>query len=372
MGLARFYLSRQPFMRFNLKMFVATMVAGTAAAADGLEVTPTARLHIDSAHYDSDVAQFVDRTLVRRAQFGLDAKVGSHWSATIVYDFASGGSLKDVYLRYRGWGHTDFKLGQFKVPFGLEQLTSTNDIAFMERALPSDAFTLSRRKGIGVQGSGAKYTWSAMAFAPSIAGSGSNGAAARLTLNPIREGNTLVHLGLAVLTQRPKDTVNLGARPEALPTDMRLVRTGSIAPVTRTDELGVEAAWQTGPLAVQSEWIRTRLSPTSSGPDVSFDGWYVAGSWVLTGESRGYKDGVFKQVVPARKAGAWELAARYSDIKLNSGQIRGGKEHNVTFGINWYFTDYLRLMVNYVKVISDRRGISDNPNILDVRAQVAF
>jgi phosphate-selective porin OprO/OprP len=118
--------------------------------------------------------------------------------------------------------------------------------------------------------------------------------------------------------------------------------------------------------------MQTRLSRTSGEPDVSFHGWYVAGSWVLSGESRGYKDGVFKQVVPAGRAGAWEFAVRYSRISLNRGPISGGEENNVTFGLNWYFNDHLRLMADYVIANSYRRGISDNPNILDVRAQIAF
>lgn len=348
------------------------MAAGTAVAAHAVEVTPSARLHVDYARFDSDVAQFDNKTSVRRAQFGLTADFGSRFSAKVVYDFADGGSYKDAYVRYRGWGRTDLKLGQFKVPFGLEQLTSTNEITFVERSTASDAFALSRRKGIGLQGGGAKYTWAAMAFSPSIAGTGSNGAVARLTFNPVKEGDNLVHLGLSVLTQRPNGTVNIGARPEGVLTGTRLVRTGSISPVTRMDELGVEAAGKQGPVSIQGEWMQMRLSPTSSGPDVSFHGWYVAASWVVTGESRGYKDGVFQQVEPKRKAGAWELAARYSDINLNSGLIRGGKDHNVTVGINWYFTDYVRVMADYVKVMSDRRGVSDNPKILDLRFQAAF
>jgi phosphate-selective porin OprO and OprP len=124
--------------------------------------------------------------------------------------------------------------------------------------------------------------------------------------------------------------------------------------------------------SIQSEWVQTRLSRKSGEPDVSFHGWYVAGNWVLSGESRGYQDGVFKSVVPVGKAGAWELAVRYSRISLNSGQIRGGEEDNVTFGLNWYFNDHLRLMADHVMVNSDRRGASDNPNIPDVRAQIAF
>ena len=372
MWFACFPLTIKRSMRLNQEMLVIVFFAGRAVAADSVEVTPTGRLHVDYAHHDSAVAQFDDKALVRRAEFGLRGEFGSHWSAKIVYDFARGGSFKDIYLRYRGWDRTKLTLGQFKVPFGLEQLTSDNDITFMERALPTEAFKLSRRKAIGLQSSDANYTWEAMGFGSSVEGEGGNGAAARFTFNPIKEGDILVHVGLAALTQRPKDAVNIGARQEALPTDIRLVRTGQIGTVTRMNQLGVEAAWKEGPFSIQSEWMQTRLSRRSSEPDVSFHGWYVAGNWVLSGESRGYQDGVFKSVVPVGKAGAWELAVRYSRISLNGGQIRGGKEDNVTFGLNWYFNEHLRLMADYVMVNSDRRGVSDNPNILDVRAQIAF
>ena len=359
-------------MRLDQKILAVAIFAGSAIAAAAVEVKPTGRLHLDYARYASDVAQFDDRGLVRRAQLGLKGDFGSSWSAEVAYDFALGGTLKDVYLRYRGWGHSEIRLGQFKLPFGMEQLTGPDDITFLERGLPSDAFAPSRRMGIGFQSNRAKYTWAAMGFGSSIEGKGGNGAATRFTFNPIKKGNTLVHLGLAVLTERPDGLVNLGAVPEALPTDIRLVRTGRLADVARRDQLGAEAAWKQGPFSIQSEWMQARLSRSAGAPEAAFNGWYVAGSWVLSGESRDYKNGVFKQLQPAGKAGAWELAMRYSRIRLNSGLIEGGEEHNLTFGLNWYFKDYLRVMADYVMVASERRGIIDNPNILDVRAQVAF
>ena len=47
-------------------------------------------------------------------------------------------------------------------------------------------------------------------------------------------------------------------------------------------------------------------------------------------------------------------------------------ERNLTFGLNWYANKYARVMLNYIKVNSDRRGVSDNPRILEVRLQLSF
>ena len=359
-------------MQAELKTILAAVLAGTCAAANAVEFTPSGRLHLDYAKHDSDLAQFDDRFLVRRAQLGLNVKFSQDWSAKFVYDFASGGSLKDAYLRYDGWKPAELTLGQFKVPFGLEQLTSTNDISFIERSLPSSAFTLSRRKGIGLDSHGKKYSMAAMVFGASVGGNEGSGAAARFTYTPIKQGETLLHLGFSATTERPAGSVSFDTRPESLPTDLRLLRTGTISDVRRIDQLGVEAAWVKGPVSIQGERMSSRLSRNLGEPDVDLHGWYVAGSWLLTGESRGYRNGVFKGVTPSSERGAWELTARFSQLSLDDGAIRGGSENNLTLGVNWYFREHLRIMANYIKVNSDRRGISDNPNILDFRAQLNF
>jgi len=54
--------------------------------------------------------------------------------------------------------------------------------------------------------------------------------------------------------------------------------------------------------------------------------------------------------------GAWELAVRYSQLNLNSNDIRGGNEKDLTVGLNWYTTPNLKLMTNYVNVLEVNEG----------------
>jgi len=86
--------------------------------------------------------------------------------------------------------------------------------------------------------------------------------------------------------------------------------------------------------------------------------------------------------------GAWELAARASEINLNSGgflflqplgtrsNIQGGRQSDFTLGLNWYPDKGIRFMANWVNVFQysapfnrpDLNGI--HPNFFVLRAQV--
>jgi phosphate-selective porin OprO/OprP len=359
-------------MRTELAIAALILLVSGATQVSAVELTPSGRLHLDYAVHDSDVAQFDDRFLVRRAQLGLEAKWSGGWSAKLAYDFASGGSLKDAYLRYGGWKPAAFSIGQFKIPFGLEDLESTNDLTFIERSLPSAAFSLSRRKGVGLESQGKNHTFAVMGFGSSVGGNQGAGFGARFTFTPFNQDNSVLHLGVSATSERPTDRVRFSARPESLPTDPRLVNTGTINAVTRINQVGLEAGYKHGPLSIQGEYMGAHLTRDSSRPDLTFHGWYLAGSWVLTGESRGYKDGAFKGIEAAAPSGAWELTARISRISLDDGKIEGGKEDNFTLGVNWYLRDHLRIMANYINADSNRRGVSDNPEIFEMRLQLAF
>ena len=60
--------------------------------------------------------------------------------------------------------------------------------------------------------------------------------------------------------------------------------------------------------------------------------------------------------------GAFQVAARYSRLDLNSGAVQGGELRDTTLGINWYLNPALRWSFNYV--YSEREPIGSE-NVLE-------
>ncbi len=122
-----------------------------------------------------------------------------------------------------------------------------------------------------------------------------------------------------------------------------------------TTGLGFELAAVEGPFTLTAEYTLADVSAPASG-EPRFTGWYVAASWVLTGETRPYErtKGYFGRVLPASPfsfsrggAGAWELAARYSWIDLSSGAIQGGRFDRWSGALSWYPTKWGRFEFDY-------------------------
>jgi phosphate-selective porin OprO/OprP len=114
--------------------------------------------------------------------------------------------------------------------------------------------------------------------------------------------------------------------------------------------------------------------------DVHFFGAYAFASWFLTGESRNYDSasGRFLGVTPKQFVerggwGAWELAVRASTVNLNDEDIVGGRQRDVSLGLNWYVDDQFRLQANLVKVLGVKRPGSEfdgqDPWMAAVRVQ---
>ena len=113
------------------------------------------RIHYDWAAMSQDsgirqnLGSLQDGTEPRRARIYLSGVLHEHVDFKIQYDFAGGTTkFKDVYL-----GLTEIpylgkiRVGHMKEPFSLEEMTSSNNVTFMERALPS-AFAPSRNTGL--------------------------------------------------------------------------------------------------------------------------------------------------------------------------------------------------------------------------------
>jgi phosphate-selective porin OprO/OprP len=137
----------------------------------------------------------------------------------------------------------------------------------------------------------------------------------------------------------------------------------------------LEISGQNGSWHTEAEYqiARVRRS-TNAGRDLKFKGWHVQATYILTGEPRSYNQdsGTFGKIIPQAASGAWEVAARYSYINLNSKDIRGGIGNNITLGINYYANQNIRVAANYIKSKQKQNVANKNLNIFGARLQILF
>ncbi len=90
------------------------------------------------------------------------------------------------------------------------------------------------------------------------------------------------------------------------------------------------------------------------------------------------KNGVLGRVVPCNNfgrdgIGAWEIAARWSMLDLNSNDIRGGRMNTTTLGTNWYLNKYTKFQFNYIHAFLNSPANGDNEaDVFAMRAQIDF
>ena len=332
-----------------------------------------------------------DGTEFRRVRLYMEGEIYDNITFKTQFDFVGLGSVfRDVYLELKNiptFGN--FRVGHFKEPFSLEELTSSKYATFMERGL-ANVFAPSRNPGFMIQrtavdkrvtvavglfrGTFGDETNFGRSFGPDSRYNITN----RITALPWYkdDGKKLLHVGFSHSHQfRDNSPVRYRSRPEAH-LGPRFVDTG----IFFTDDrslLNPEVAFVYGPFSLQGEYTFVDVD-SDAGDDPNFDSFYVYGSYFLTGENRVYKtsSGAFDRVKPKNNfgwGGGWgalETAFRYSNLHLSDGPIRGGTLSNFTTGLNWYLNPNVRFMLNYIH--ADQRSIDGQANIFQMRAQVDF
>lgn len=339
------------------------------------------RLHTDYNAINQDRAitgsPSVSAIELRRARLGVQGTVWGDVDYILEADFANDAvSMKDAFFKYTGWGkHFALQIGNFKTFNSLEHLTSSNYIEFLERASFVEAFGIDRQLGIGALWTDKHYTVSAGLFGPTTGNEETwfrdvKAGSARATFAPINEDGRVLHFGgswryRAGATENRSNVAvandeffRYRARGADLHLANRFISTPQI--FDRDTFWGLEAAYVWGSWSVQGEYTQLHgdVSPLFAGVDPTYRGWYVEGSWFLTGETRPYKNGVFDRVKVLNPVfegghGAWQLAARYDvlDVSDNATLIATctmcGEQKTWQLGANWHLNDHTRLMFNY-------------------------
>ncbi len=354
----------------------------------GPDVRLGGRIQVDAAAYGEDVARHNDGTEIRRARLFASGSLSDYWKYKLQYEFTSTGrsGIQDAYLDYTGLEAFDIRLGHFKEPFSLQNMTSSKTITFMERGLPH-VFAEGRNLGLQLHRGGQNWNLYGGVYGDGRDGASSDndegmGLSGRGTWAPLLDDDNIVHLGASASYRATGsvDTLRFRERPESHVTDTLLVDTGTFD-ASSYGRYVAELAWVHGAFNLQGEYYYTTVDrEIGANPDLDFSGLYAELGWFLTGESMNYrKSGNFGRVSPKHAVGqggpgAWQLAARYSQLDLTDEDINGGEADSFTLGVNWFATPEIRFTANYVSVLDVDGGPSDGdePDVFQLRAQVEF
>jgi phosphate-selective porin OprO and OprP len=307
---------------------------------------------------DSNDTTVRDGSEARRARIGMAGNLAEGLDWKMEVDFASfdggGAAFTDAYLKFSNLGFGVLKVGHFKEPFSLNELTSSRFITFTERA---DTFAPARNTGIMASDATDELTWQAGAFwvTDKYLDSGNDTAyTGRVVFRPYIEdgGRRLLHLGAALSIRENESGTLAGATNGGVHMGNNLTPAAAIAADGST-LIGLEAAWQEGPANAQLEYIQ------ADGDNDSYSSWYVQGSYFLTGESRSYStsSGAYGRVTPntpwgQNGNGAWEVAARIQNTDFSDGGANQEMQA-LAIALNWYLTSHTRVMLDLYSADSD-------------------
>lgn len=372
--------------------------------------------------YDTQ-GQFQSGALIRRLYLDIGGTIAKNWSFNFNTSIqarrpqnAITAILRDMCLNYTGIENSYFQFGQVGIPSSLENWGYNSDLFLIDTALPVDAFFPNNDFGIGIYADRNfldMFTVAGVVYQPrrELSFNGQVGLgrsdrlseALRFTFAPIHTKTCIAHFGIwgrnEAFTYTFKGNAiplafcfqGYNAEPEAEARNTgSLVDSGPIR--TKANFLsGIEIAGVYGPFMIQAEYMGSRLRQMYTNLDPAvfvnnslwFKGWYAQGSYVLTGESHRYDFplGIFRRPIPECWYGAWEIVARFSNLNLNSKNIIGGVENNLSVGLNWYVNSVLRFCSNYIHASSHPSLSSPNDannfrkrklDIFAVRIQIAF
>jgi phosphate-selective porin OprO/OprP len=402
---------------------------------------------IDAAH----ARQLKDGTLFRRARLGADGTVFKDFDYRILLDFGgagveNAGQLYEGWVQYTGLKPLKVRLGAFSPSLGLEDQGSTNGMPFLERPGASDTARAlaggDTRTALQLFANGDHWfaagavtgrtigvinTGTASATAQTY--SDQLGLTGRIAFQPFHGYDWLIQTGVhGSYVVHPANTAGPGATgatalasygvrlndtPELRVDGTKFIDTGTIN-ARHADTIGLELAAQKRNLFLQAEYESFNVERSDAGVSTPhFYGWYVEGTWILTGEARKFNAGTAAFDAPPVDHpfklhgggwGAWELGLRYSEMNLNyragdagtalatttvggsiTDGIRGGDQKIWTVGLNWYLNPIFRLMFDYEHVTIDRLSpnaaaystpvgaqIGQTYDVIAIRSQAAF
>lgn len=292
------------------------------------------------------------KTDFRRVRLEAEFEYGPDWEGELqIGQETSDGdyySVKELSTNYLGFDHIEVGFGREKIPFGMENTSSSRHLALIERSSASDAVRLGRGEGIWIYSGNKRYSLKAGYYNNSDWNDEVQNSIMRLTYAPYYKKDQQLHVGLSYSSRQWKDgNYRLTSNLEVSGADDRDV-TASID-ANKLQQAGLEFAAQSHGVIFQSEFSiqDIDINPGASTKGSQFHFIYFQLSWLPFDHYRRYRKGVFRQVKGKTGLTAWELVGRWSEVD-GFDRNHGALIDTRTLGLNWYCYENTKLMINHV------------------------
>lgn len=336
---------------------------------------------------------------VRRMRLEIGAKIAGALRVMLEPNFLPEGTEMEEAWIGLDMLHDDARLmfGRAKVPFGLEEVRSRRPIDFPRFSILNQ-FSPAEDSGAFLKGDTASKSWEYGLAAYNGTGdsdtTSSKDVAARAMWHPFADesGATFENLQIGLAGTIGSQDEDIGGTTIDNELGLSVLEFDA---GTRLDgqrvRAGLEFAWFQGPWFVQAEYahIEQEMESGTTSDEFAFQGAYVSIARVLTGESK-----TFRGVDPSRPwnptngegRGAWVLAARWSELDLDSDLDNSPLTVPGTFtdristfsiGLNWIANRHLTVRNAFIETLySDEveldDGATDHEEAFMVELQLSF
>jgi phosphate-selective porin OprO/OprP len=343
----------------------------------------TGRMHLDYRHIgddglsvnqlgdaDKDGASAASQYELRRARLGVKGKFAKYFNYEVVGNLPGTATIDVAFLDFAKYDQVQLRVGKFKQPFGLEQLTSSNNIDFLERSYV-DQTVPGKKLGAMLFGEpkpGLTYAGSAyqMNDVENDSRSEDMSYAGRGTLNfaeLMGNKDAIFHVGLAGFNNstsiRPSSSSGSAggitssgtifsyrtpgrglnnifrAQIQGENTGTAQSQLSDVTAQIDSRAYGLEGIAALNSFKLQGEFTsgqyRSDFKDGTSQVDLDNKAYYGEVMWLLTGEkySGSYKKGTFSSIKPLKDfnlddfsgMGAWEIGLRYEAFDVTEGSI---------------------------------------------------
>ena len=364
----------------------------------GTHVDVRARVQFDVRHFDSPA--FAEATAGKpsetdssqsdfaRRRIAVEGEIRNLVAFEVDAELEGENRWRDVYANYQQFDQVQVRGGQFKLPFSMDENTSPTNLDFVYRSLAARVLAPGRDRGVMVHGRLldriVRYELglfdqdgrNARTRNPERV-SGGHTLAARVVAQPFRNSKSIaadLQAGLAFTSS----DVDLGLHSlRGLTTFDETFFDPDLWVQGRRQRTGFELRWRPGPFSFKSEYIHVtteRRGQSVEDTDLSplfATGWYVSGTWAITGEKKA--DGLNKPRRPFLRGGlgAFEAAVRYERLTFGSlgtddvasfsaraDVLEPASDYATTIGGSWYLNQWMKIQLNAVReaVTSPRRS----------------